>query len=376
MKGGAPGSPPSGLSGDWLYSNGYEGAATLVADTTWAAEDSIHIYTILNLAGFTLTYAGASELFGLIYAWQIIGGGGTISSKGKSTSTGGVGGTCNANNPNVAGGAGGNGSGPFYVFAKRISDCTITASGDDGASLPVLAAADALAAGGAGGAAVSSTTLNLWSDATISVDSAGTPGDGGSMADSGGAGGTGSAVIAAEDELRRLIIYDLHRTVFGVISTFSQSATSETRHCRSTAGGGGGGGAGNTGGPSTFRGGGGGGGGCGLWGDGGAGESAPAGISQSNFVCGLGSGGAGGGCYAFLMCEEASNVQVLAKGGSSLGAGPGLGGAQRGGRGGGGGGGVATAIHNGGVTVDAGGGLGYVNGVDGMEYDLRRSGVI
>lgn len=362
-----------GFAGKWIYGNGFEGALTLVADTTWANDDNIHLYTDVDFAGYTLTYFNAADLCGIMYvSGTLDGNGGRFSSKGKSSSTGGGGGTCNANNPNIAAGAGGDGSGALWVFAKTVVDVTIDSDGMDGVALTALSAADALAAGGAGAAAVGSTSINLLGG-TVTAVSPGV-GNGGSMADAGGTGGTGGVVSnATEIGIRRRTVYNLHKIPFGLYQPFSTSATQDAQHCRSGAGAGGGGGAGNTGGPSIFRGGGGGGGGCGLWGDGGAGEDAPAGASASNFVCGNGGGGAGGGAFAFLMCDSATNVTLTATGGDSQAAQNGINGATRGGRGGGGGGGIAMAIYSGsGVTLNAAGGDGWTDGTDGMEYDLPR----
>ncbi len=368
----------SGLSGSWIYGDGAEGTLTLGSDTTWADADNVHAYTTVDGAGYTLAYFDDGNGYGVLLATVSITNI-TISCKGKSSVVNGAGG---ANAIPCAGGAGGRGSGAFYVFGRALDTVTVTGAGNNGIAGTDAPTTPVTLGVGGGFAATAGATYCIAGDTmTVTVPAPNNTTNIGAI----------QSVIsgAGSKSLMQKTSKDLPRLLFGGMGlTPIMIALDQRRWCAGSASGGSAGNGKNAAVGSTY-GGGGGAGGAGIYGYGGNGGNGGTGnhASALSCVCGSGGGGGGGGGHVFVICESATGVVVTASGGSggngslawATGAGVGCGG----GGGGGGGGGVAVFIGpTSGATVTAaagtdgaaGGGSGGPNGTAGGTVSATEAG--
>jgi len=326
------------------YGTQFDGALTLVADTTLAQNTNVRNYSTLSLAGFTLS-VNTNDNFMVIFADAISGGGGSLSTfQGTGGQGGGTGGL-NA----LAGDGGRIRKSVFCGFRALSGNLTVTAAGENG-----QAAGGTAARGHAGG--LLGTGVNVaWG---IGTGNDGRGGGGGQAANPGGAGGGGGAGFSATSvKLYR----DVQNALAFFMSSFGPMTSANDAYFYFAGACGGGGGEGLPGGFGDNDCGGGGGGG-GWFAGGGAGRH---GTFQTS-PCGGGGGGGGSGAVCIVVTEDTSaGLTVSAKGGA------GGNGSNGGGGGGGGGGGIGLLAAPAGTsaTLTAAGGTkgtgGTASGGDG-----------
>ncbi|MGI0149773.1 MAG: hypothetical protein ACREDF_09625, partial [Thermoplasmata archaeon] len=278
----------------FVYGDGGDGDATLVANTVLAVDDNIKRYNNLTQAGFSLTHDPISNFFILVFVrntWTP--GGGVI--QGNVWSTGGAGGTTGTGSSE--GGAGGNGIFAAFVFARTtVGTGTVNGAGTNGTVGQNAAGQGNGGATNGGGGTASEIVF-------ASLD--GFPGQGGlngGAAPTGGTGGVGGFAISATS--RRTVRNSVG--LFAINQGGSLAFSSQNTQPRTWAGAGGGGGASGASGTASDGGGGGGGGsGGGFYGDGGAGGGGGNGANNPGATgAGDGGGAAGGGGsggFAFFM---------------------------------------------------------------------------
>jgi hypothetical protein len=316
-----------------FFGAGVDGAATLVANTTMAADANVVQYTNLAMGGFSLTNTSA-DVGLVVHISGNLSGGGTFRGNVLTSPTGtaGTNATTGGNGGVVASSAG---WAKIFVNVIATGAYTVTTVGQTG-GLGGNGLAPSATANGAAGA--SGTTTLIGCGASYPVVTAATGGGAGLSAGGGGAGGAGASA-----GIKRRLFKDLHKLI--TAGGLDDGTTGGNRYSfQGTRGGAGGKGGANNGGAQGAGGAGGGGGGTMTQSTagpaGGAGGAGLAGGSAAG-----GGGGAGGGPGGLSMVvtnfNESTSLSVLADGGAG-GAG-GNGNAAQGGRGGGGAGGAGGA---------------------------------
>lgn len=361
-----------GLGGDWIYGDGVDGALTLVADTSLSADDNRKMYSSIDCAGYSLSYTASDFSITVCCSGLCDGNAGQIHSKTRDNGTVGAGGT-SANLP--TGGAGGDGAGAVFIYAKTMADITCSSAGTDGgvggnAQHPADASGVNAAGGDAAGAA-------RWRGLNITITQAvgGSTVGGYGIVSTGGAGG--SITAANRGTVTRVCRIAMDLVLPLAINSGStndwDANTSIRSHHSPTGAGGASGAEDNAAAFSHVSGGGGGGGGAGLFGNGGAGgDGVLSSTGDNERSAPAGGGGGGGGSHIIVITNDGTSVVVSADGGDGGNAGTGGDDGSIAGDGGGGGGGVAVAIGPG-ITCSADGGTAGSTGNGGTDGSAGRS---
>ncbi len=367
-----------GLGGPWIYGDGFDGDLTLAGNTTMTDDENIKCYNDVNLAGFTLTYNSNNFYLALYINGTLTGASGYIASWSLDAGTVGAGGSAGGL---PSGGAGGDGCGACYVFAKTVANTTVSSKGRPGvAGTDAQHPADVSGVNVAGGNAAGTIR---WRGGNLSLTQAvgGSTVGGFNIVSTGGAGGSQTSAQRRIPLLMSRSPMELVFPLYG--SQASDGAAMETntssRASNSATGAGGASGAEDTpSGGSRVSGGGGGGGGASFYADGGAGGDGVLSSSSGNEKSAPGGGGGGGaGSDATLVTDDGSSSTCESDGGAGGNAGIGGDLGCQAGDGGGGAGGIAVGVGPG-LTVTAAGGIagstgnGGVNGGAGRAFYVTR----